>query len=230
MPKPAPTLHHLSVSRTARYAQYGSLDAPTWWMVLHGYGQRAEDFIQPFADIASQARFVLAPEALSRFYTDAMGTHQTVGASWMTRAARADEISDYIGYLDTLVAHLRPASQERPRVHVLGFSQGAATASRWALLGDAAVDRLTLWAGDLAHDLDLDAHAEALRQMDLTVVAGTNDPYVPPERLKALRERLGAHDIPATIRTFKGGHRLHRNTLREMLRDTERTSSREAGA
>src|SRR5256886_8002767 len=30
-------------------------------------------------------------------------------------------------------------------VHALGYSQGASTVSRWAALGKAKIDRLTLW-------------------------------------------------------------------------------------
>ena len=103
-----------------------------------------------------------------------------------------------------------------PSIRVLGFSQGAATASRWALLGDTAVDRLVLWGGAPAHDLDLSAHAERLRALDLTLVTGTDDPYVTEERRAAVRRRLDRHDIPVTERTFEGGHRLDDAVLGEI--------------
>jgi len=212
---PDPALHTLRVSRTARYAQYGDPKAPDWWVVLHGYGQRASDFIQPFAEGGVDGRCIVAPEALSRFYTDGMAAHQEVGASWMTRVARAEEIGDYVRYLDALVQHLRPDGTA-PRLHVLGFSQGAATASRWAVLGNTPVERLTLWAGDLAHDLELDVRADALRAMDLTIVLGRDDPFISEDRLQTLRDRLDAYAIPATVHRFDGGHRLHRATLRRL--------------
>ena len=67
---------------------------------------------------------------------------------------RATDIADYVSYLDTLYEHVR-ATVPAPaaRVHVLGFSQGAATASRWAALGRSVIDRLILWGGAHAHDL-----------------------------------------------------------------------------
>jgi predicted esterase len=105
-------------------------------------------------------------------------------------------------------------------VHVLGFSQGAATASRWALLGDTALDRLVLWGGAPAHDLDLETHADALRAMDLTLVMGTDDPYVTDERRAAVRRQLARHDIPVTVHTFEGGHRLDDVTLRTIIVDS----------
>jgi predicted esterase len=227
-----PDLHAVRVPRTAHVATLGTpAAAETWWVALHGYGQRAADFAEQCATLTGPDRAVVAPEALSRFYVDGLETHETVGASWMTRAAREDEIADYVEYLDTVVRRLRPDRGNRkiageevvsglrpeeasPSICVLGFSQGAATASRWALLGDTAVDRLVLWGGAPAHDLDLSAHAERLRAMDLTWVVGTDDPYVTEERRAAVRRRLDRHDLPVTERTFEGGHRLDDETLR----------------
>jgi predicted esterase len=176
--------------------------------------------------VAGPERLVVAPEALSRFYRDGMDAHREVGASWMTREDRDAEIRDYVEYLDALVDRLRQASGDVPagtELTLLGFSQGAATASRWALRGTADVDRLVLWAGALAHDLDLERHAERLRGMNLTVVVGDEDPYVSADRRDALRERLAAHAVEASFVAFDGGHRLHRDTLRRLAADEETT-------
>ncbi len=216
---PAPSFHSLEVGRTARIATLGPPDATEWWVGLHGYGQLAADFAAHFAPVAGPERYVVAPEALSRFYVDGLASHEAVGASWMTREDRANEISDYVAYLDAAVRRLRPDGHD-PSVCLLGFSQGAATASRWALLGDTAVDRLVLWGGAPAHDLDLSAHAERLRAMDLTVVVGTDDPHVTAERREAIRRQLARHDIPVTVHTFEGGHRLDDDTLRLIIAET----------
>jgi predicted esterase len=212
-----PRLHTLQVARTARVATLGTPEtASSWWVVLHGYGQLAADFVESFSSVAGPDRCVVAPEGLSRFYVDGMDTHEQVGASWMTREARDAEIRDYVRALDATVRHL--AGDGPPSsIHVLGFSQGTATASRWALLGETAVDRLTLWGGTPAHDLDLSEHAAALRALDLTLVVGTNDPYVSEERRAAVRRRLQAHDIPVTVRTFDGGHRIAPAPLRALV-------------
>jgi predicted esterase len=184
-------------------------------VVLHGYGQLAADFAQAFAPIATPDRSVVAPEGLSRFYVDGMDEHEQVGASWMTREAREAEIEDYVRALDATVQNL--SGDDLPSsLCVLGFSQGAATASRWALLGDTAVDRLVLWGGGPAHDLDLAHHADRLRALDLTLVAGTNDPYVSPARRQAAEERIRRHDIPVTVRTFDGGHRIDEALLQSL--------------
>lgn len=214
----SPTLHSVEVPRTARIATLGSLEtADTWWVVLHGYGQLAADFIEAFAPIVTPDRCVVAPEGLSRFYVDDLDEHEQVGASWMTTEAHDEEIADYLRFLDTAVCAL---SGEPPSsIQLLGFSQGAATASRWALLGDTTVDRLILWGGTPARDLDLTTHAATLRTLNLTLVAGTNDQYLTPKRRTAVRRQLRAHDVPLAIHTFEGDHRIDASTLRAITDD-----------
>ncbi len=216
----APSLHSVRVPRTARVATLGAPDtAPEWWVVLHGYGQLAANFIEPFEPIVTPERCVVAPEALSRFYVDGLESHEEVGASWMTREERVHEIADYVSYLDAVVRQLRPDDHE-PSIRVLGFSQGAATATRWAVLGDTAVDRLVLWSGAPAHDLDLSQHADRLRAIDPAIVVGTDDPYVSAERRESVRRNLDRHDIPVTVHTFEGGHRLDDDLLRTIIADS----------
>jgi predicted esterase len=213
----SPSFHSVQVPRTARVATLGApASASVWWVVLHGYGHLAADFIDPFASLLTPERCVVAPEALSRFYVDGLESHEEVGASWMTREDRTHEIKDYVAYLDTVIQHLCPASHE-PSIRVLGFSQGTATASRWAVLGDTAIDRLVLWSGAPAHDLDLDRHADTLRAINLTLVVGTEDPYVTPDHRTAVRQQLARHDIPVTVHTFEGGHRLDDDTLQQIV-------------
>ena len=216
-----PAFHSLEVTRTARVATLGSpASADTWWVVLHGYGQLAADVIEHFEPVVASDCCVIAPEGLSRFYVDGLESHEEVGASWMTREDRAHEIDDYVTYLDDAVRHFRSGEAD-PTIRVLGFSQGAATASRWALLGETTVDRLVLWGGAPAHDLDLTTHATALREMNLTLVVGTGDPYVPETRRAAVRRRLEQNNIPVTVQTFDGGHRLDDDTLKAVVTNPE---------
>ena len=210
-----PALHHLPTTRTARYATLGDpASAREAWVVLHGYGQLAEYFIRSFRALDDGERLIVAPEALSRFYLDAMREHNRVGASWMTKADREREIDDYVRYLDALYDRLVAdgLSADAP-VHVLGFSQGTATACRWAVLGTARADRLTLWAGGAPHDLDLDAHRTLLQRLDLTLVIGTQDEYISADRVADEEARLDAHRIPHRTVRFDGTHRIDADEL-----------------
>jgi len=214
-----PTLHHVSTTRTARYATLGDpASAQEAWVVLHGYGQLAEYFIRPFRAVDDGARLIAAPEALSRFYLDGLTEHDRVGASWMTKADRTREIDDYVRYLDRLHARLvEDGLPDDAPVHVLGFSQGTATACRWAALGEAPANRLTLWAGGVPPDLDLDAHRAQLAALDLTLVIGTDDAYIPADRVADEEARLDVHGIPHRTIRFEGGHRIDPDVLAERV-------------
>jgi hypothetical protein len=64
--------HHISIARTARYYQLGTISTDTRriWFVCHGYGQLAAYFIRHFAHLTAADPYlvVIAPEGLSRFY------------------------------------------------------------------------------------------------------------------------------------------------------------------
>ena len=62
------SVRRLDVRRSARYYEMGDRSSAENWIVLHGYGQLAANFIQRFEPVASGRR-IIAPEALSRFYT-----------------------------------------------------------------------------------------------------------------------------------------------------------------
>ncbi|HUF30634.1 MAG TPA: hypothetical protein VMM77_08190 [Gemmatimonadaceae bacterium] len=208
--------------RTARYYVLGTPGAAVRdiWFVCHGYGQLAASFAQGLEPLASAERIIVAPEALSRFYLDALdqgGASRRVGATWMTREDREAEIGDYVGYLDAVYATvLGELPTVGARVHVLGFSQGVATVVRWLALGNARADALTLWAGGLPHDLALDDYAERFSRMTVTIVAGERDRLVGEEPLAAARARLFASGIDHELVRFAGGHRLDDAVLRQL--------------
>jgi len=213
--------HRISVRRTARYFTRGARpdEAREVWFVIHGYGQLAADFLGGFDALDDGSRLLVAPEGLSRFYI--RSGQGTPGASWMTREAREAEIDDYVAYLDAVYdAIFGELDRDRVRVRFLGFSQGTATTSRWLALGHARVDRLILWAGDVAQDLDLTAHGEVFRSADLTMVLGSEDEYISPKRMAAEEARLQAHDIPYRLLRFTGNHRLDDALLRTVAAET----------
>jgi predicted esterase len=213
--------HHLVVSRTARYFQLGELSEQTQqvWVVCHGYGQLAEYFIRHFAALvaANPALVVVAPEGLSRFYlennTNGRGR---IGATWMTREDRLSEIEDYVNYLNQLTDTLLSAVPTTVRITVLGFSQGAATASRWLTRARFKPARLVLWAGVFPPDMDLPVAAALLRNLPITLVAGTEDPFVTPEKLASQQQFLQNLGVEPEVWTFAGKHTLHAETLRHI--------------
>lgn len=187
---------------------------------MHGYRQLAERFIRRFEPLpgVGASRAVVAPEALSRFYVeDEVGPHDAgsrVGASWMTRADREHEIRDYVEYLDRLAEATIPARTPRPRIVVLGFSQGAETASRWVGYGRTGADELVLWGGGLAEDLDLDRSGGALRSARIRLVVGSEDPWAGRKAAESER-RLRELGVAVERVEYEGGHVVSGDVLAE---------------
>ena len=206
--------HHIPITRTARFCSLGnrSSDIKEVWFVLHGYGQLAEHFIKQFEPIQEDSRFIVAPEALSRFYV--RREPNRVGASWMTRECRENEINDYLAYLNQVALFVYDMLDRRIPSTVLGFSQGATTASRWVTLGRFPAKRLILWGGDIAQDLSLDQHGPMLNQLSPTFVVGDHDHYLNEKRVRQEEARLKEHQISYELITFKGGHEIEPNVLR----------------
>jgi predicted esterase len=197
----------------ARYYTLGQLNANTKqiWFVLHGYGQLAQYFIKKFQKLTEQGICVIAPEGLSRYYlsefTEKGRKDNRVGAVWMTSENRLTDIDNYVSYLDTVY---RQELGNFPNVPVtlLGFSQGCATACRWAAAGQIKFEKLILWAGLFPPDMNFEAGQEILASKKTFMVAGNEDPFVTPERIKefdVLAEKLGIK--PEKI-VFEGKHEI----------------------
>jgi predicted esterase len=213
--------HHIGVTRSARYFTLGdsSRGVGEVWFVCHGYGQLASRFLEKLRVLDDGRRYLVAPEGLSRFYLSESPTERRVGASWMTREDRLAEIEDYVRYLDAVYADVF-GSLDRARVtaHVLGYSQGASTVSRWVAMGKAKIDRLTLWGGEFPPDLDLtlDTVVNRLRAARMTLVYGRSDEYVTPKVVSGIVQRLRQHEIPYEEIPFDGGHELNEAVLRRL--------------
>lgn len=226
IPEPKPS--HITVPKTARYYTVGSANelVRDVWVVCHGFTQLARDFVAPFASLEDDSRLIVAPEALSRFYLDTRPGHtQTsrVGATWMTREDREAEIADTVAYLDALYEQVllelaaRGADRDAIRVHALGFSQGAAAASRWAAFGSAVVDHLVVWGSGVPQDVNLRALADRRPGFRVDVVYGTRDRVVTPDLVAAERAMLDASGVPYEVHAFDGGHALSRAVLRQLM-------------
>jgi predicted esterase len=214
---------HIRVARTARYYTLGSPGPHLReaWLVCHGYQQLARRFLPRFSDLDDGTRLIVAPEGLSRFYLhdseSSHGKEVPIGATWMTREDRENEITDYVGFLDAVLDEVSEESGgEIARLTVLGFSQGAHTACRWVVAGETAVERLILWGAYLPDDFDLDRGPDRLGSVELILVRGVLDHYISEEAHASQEARLEELGIPFKTITHDGGHELDPALLRQI--------------
>ena len=129
----------------------------------------------------------------------------------MTRENRLMDIDNYLTFLNT-VYQTEVGSHSIP-VTLLGFSQGAATASRWAVQSNIKYERLILWSGIFPDDMDFEKSKEVLKTKQVVQVYGRKDPFLNDARIgemKGLAEKLGVNTPPIV---FDGGHEFHDPTL-----------------
>jgi predicted esterase len=211
--------HHIQVQRTARYFTLGTLNEETTdiWFVLHGYGQSAEYFIQKFNTLNNGKTFIVAPEALSRFYLK--GFSGRVGATWMTREERETEIQDYINYLNTLYdAIIDSEAKKALKINVLGFSQGTATASRWVMNQHLKYDRLVLWAGYFGNGIQDVIDPQKLIGKEVFLCYGKADEFLQQIDVSQYEQDIKQAIPHLQIFTFEGGHTIDEALLGKMFK------------
>jgi predicted esterase len=185
------------------------------WIVFHGYGQLAEFFIRKFRSFDSSDRLIVAPEGTNYGYLE--GFSGRVGANWMTRHERELAIDNNHRFLDKLLGVILSKYDQRPNIHILGFSQGAATATRWASRWNGKVESLVLWAGGFAEDLVLSEAKEIFSQTKITLVLGHQDELITSESI--LKQEILLSNIVKNYEKigFEGGHELDLNVLEKIF-------------
>jgi predicted esterase len=203
--------NHIIVNKTARYYTGGELNEKTTrvWFVLHGFGQTAKSFLASFEPLMNDTAFFIAPEALNRFYLT--GTGGSVGASWMTKEDRLNEIKDYVHYLDDLYEYFE-LDQFSAKITILGFSQGAPTITRWVNTTEHRIDNAIVYAGDVAPEILPLSGQSGLRKTKNYLIFGNRDEFITSkviEKLKPTYTELNFTEI-----VFDGKHEVKVEVLK----------------
>lgn len=179
--------------------------------VLHGYGQLVEYFSQKFQGLGLKNTLFVFPEGRHRFYLK--GSSGRVGASWMTKEWREEDIRLNILALDLLHREISLSYPEIGKTTVLGFSQGGATAARWLAHGTVSCDHFISWASVYPPDLAIEDHSSLAAKSSF--VLGTQDEFFTADAQESLIEEYRSKGIN-TIR-FEGTHDIHPETLIALL-------------
>ncbi len=211
--------HSIKIPRTAHYYTSGEPgpNIRQFWLVCHGYGQLASRIIRKFSELDNNEHFILAPEGLSRFYWN--NRTGQVGASWMTKQDRLEEIDDYVYYLSHLYDHFRGQLPAEVQINLLGFSQGVATQCRWLTKRQPDFHRLILWAGLLPEDIDYRPLKDYFSDKVLHFVYGHEDEYLTPDRLKWHEQFVAEQELKLQVHTFEGKHEIDRHLLGKMVKE-----------
>lgn len=208
--------HSIDFTYRARFRTLGEIDKNInqFWLVCHGHGHLAEYFIRQFQCLNNSEHLIVAPEGLSKYYLK--GFTGRVGATWMTREDRLNDIDNYLRYLASVYEEIRPQLREDVKVTFFGFSQGAATISRFATQGSCQFDRLVLWAGIFPPDLPDIESAERLSEKNIYWVYGTKDPYLSAGIMEEQGRIADRIKVTPQVISFEGEHELNDKILMDI--------------
>lgn len=207
--------NHIVVNKTARFFTLGELGAETKnvFIVLHGWGMDVKSFLSSFEALKEDDNFFVAPEALNRFYVKGSGGQ--VGATWMTKEDRLNEIKDYLQYLDDLYELFD--FEKFPHLHItaLGFSQGASTVTRWVNSTIHKIDRLIVYAGEVAPELLPLSETSGLKRTNNIFICGKNDEFFTPPLVDKMKQAYAGLNF--TEIEFEGRHEINIQALQKAL-------------
>ncbi len=207
----------LQVERTARVYSLGnrtSAELESIWIVLHGYGEMASNFLQNFTALDEHKHLVIAPEGLSQYYL--RGGKGDVGSSWMTKYEREAEIADQITYLDKVYS-LYDVSSFQGSVNLLGFSQGVATMTRWMCMSNNVqrLDKVIFWSGSIP-DNRKEGFSWSEIDASFYVVYDPTDKFLQSDNFKNGMEQFQNDIKKPSIIHITDGHYIKSETFKQL--------------
>ncbi len=208
---------YITVEKTARISTYGTLGPNTkyFWMVLHGSRMLCEQVLYKFENFDPDTHFVIAPEALLRFYGEGFGGD--VVASWMTKRDRLHEISDISDYLtNTYSRYMDQLPSDCKRI-LMGFSQGGTMAYRWLHSKQIAFDAFIPYASWIPEEIDLKASRTDLNAIKTIFTYGREDQFISENTVAKIQDVITRNNLNLSITSFDGDHRIVKSHLEELF-------------
>ena len=207
----------ISISKTGKYSQIGkcSKKINNVWIVLHGYGMLSEYFVKKFDCIINETTLVIAPEATNRFYL--ANNYTRVGASWMTKLDREQEISDNILFLDKLFSIIKKdIGHDNFKLNTLGFSQGGPALVRWLMSNKLNTNSLILWGSDIPKDSLVTENKSRWNSIKLKIVIGKNDEYINEEKKQEFVGVVKSYGLKYDLIEYEGSHKIIEEELKKI--------------
>ncbi len=202
---------YVNVQRTARYFLSKPIDENIKQVIFlfHGYAQNADAFLEYCSSLENDETVLVAPEGLSKFYWKDFTS--APASSWMTSLERENELIDTMQYLDQVLMEVKSQLPKEDLVfHCLGFSQGAATASRFACNPYLNSRNLFLYGGAPAHDLNWKALPQAL---NFHLVYGKKDPLVSASQVEKVQGLIASKKFEVNAFAYDGKHKIETEGL-----------------
>lgn len=209
--------HFLTTEKTGIVITCGNGNAKNILLVLHGYGQLAETFQNEFSKINLEEYFLVFPTALNHFYLKA--GKGDVGASWMTKYFRENDIHNNNVYLSKVYqTFILPKLNPDKKFNVLGFSQGAATLVRWLAMNNIQPHQIILWGAVFPPDMESEEYLNKLKKLHWLYFIGTDDEFISNEEKQKQMSFFKQNQFNLQWIEYNGKHQLNFNILQNYIK------------
>jgi phospholipase/carboxylesterase len=185
---------------------------PPTVVLLHGYGSRAEDWLQ----FDEKWQF---PSNTLRIYPQAplRGPHTGQRGWWWLNldghVPPGEQFPDYTttnpGGIKVAARLVRDLIADDPRPIILGgFSQGAMVSGEIAFQTDQDLAGLILLGGTPVHEEAWAEHFAGRRHLPIFIAHGRTDSVLSFEKMERFQARLKAFGLNVTWLPFDGGHEI----------------------
>jgi phospholipase/carboxylesterase len=196
---------------------------PPTIVLLHGYGSRAEDWLQfeapPSPDGAGAAVHFQFPARVRRVYLQAPLRGPWSGQrgwwwlhleSYVTAELRMPDLSHAApGGIKVASQLVRQSIRAEAQPLVLGgFSQGAMTSAEIAFQTDQELAGLILLSGTTVNEEAWAEHFAGRRRLPIFIAHGRHDAVLPFAIMDRFQQRLKAFGSDVTWLPFDGGHEI----------------------
>lgn len=199
---------HINYQHSAPYYKLNTFTEKTKrvWIVFHGYGQLAKFFIRKFEHLNKEENYFIVPQGLHKYYLE--GVYGRVGASWMTKEDRLNDIDNQYAYIDAVIAN-EFIDWEQVELIYFGFSQGVATMSRYAAHAKIPFSQMIIWAGTFPPELRFEDFKFLTGSEKIRYFTGRQDPFLEDGMEdRQLTRVIEAMDIEPELIWFDGKHEV----------------------
>ncbi len=182
------------------------------WFVCHGMGYLSRYFLKYFKGLNPEENYIVAPQAHSKYYIQPGFKH--VGASWLTKETTVKDTQNVMRNFDAIFeAENIP---DTINLIVLGYSQGVSVALRYVAKRQLPCAQLVLHSGGIPKELN--AEDFAFSNAKVSLICGTNDEYLNPERLASETEKAKLlFKDHLNVMMFDGKHEMHIDSINNLV-------------
>ena len=190
---------------------------PPTLVLLHGYGSRAEDWLQfePIWSLPPNTRRVFPQAPLRGPWSGQRGWWWLHLESYVPKGQQFPDMTRANpGGIKVAARLVRELLEGQSGPIVLGgFSQGAMTSAEIAFQSDQDLAGLILLSGTVVHEEAWAEHFAGRRRLPIFIAHGRSDTVLPFAIMERFQQRLKAFGMDVTWYPFDGGHGIPESVI-----------------